>query len=607
MANDQTGLAYAMVYVLTWELFRRTNLWLHYENSYWSERKGFFIQSIGVIESCFRQCVGTPRQGLLVPSSKATLILASNISPESLDGLEEFSHVWITFKFHLNTNTLKESKAFNINENNKDGRKYTFTAKIVPPMLKEKKGVFATRSPHRPNPIGVTLAKIDKVDKLNHCLRLSACDLVDGTPVLDIKPYVPSYDSSNDYKIPQWIEETIDTRNAVTFLPSIINDVTKLQKKLKQFKNNIDGYMNALRETLEVDVRSKFQTRRRIEDATKVQTIDPGTGRVVVMAPDVGLREFTFDGVFGSSTSQKNVYNTTMKKLIVDLINGFNVTALVYGQTGSGKTFTMFGSDPNSYVNRQTNKSSNCIQSGDGIIPRQPCGHSKVSSQRYVLQGAAERIITNLSDIFTALNEGESVKRTAATAMNDRSTRAHSLVILSITQTNMATNVKRCSKLFLADLGGSEQVKKSQVEAGKSGRTNQALGFELGDHMREAIYINLGLGGNSRTSMIICNRMEGIHINETMTTLRFGAENERKLLEQLLVQREQLVGNYVPTNAKSNVIGFGKELAELYNIVDELPTTVKHNWIIDINNKETLELKAKTVKRNKLRYAGLAI
>ena len=72
------------------------------------------------------------------------------MSPESLDGLEEFSHVWLTFKFHLNTNTLKEAKAFNgvVGEGNSK-RNYTFKAKIVPPMLKEKKGVLATRSPHR--------------------------------------------------------------------------------------------------------------------------------------------------------------------------------------------------------------------------------------------------------------------------------------------------------------------------------------------------------------------------------------------------------------------------------------------------------------------------
>lgn len=85
------------------------------------------------------------------------------MSPESLDGLEEFSHVWITFRFHLNTNTLKGAKAFmkqSMRDGDKNNNRFTFQAKITPPMLKEKKGVLATRSPHRPNPIGVTLAQV---------------------------------------------------------------------------------------------------------------------------------------------------------------------------------------------------------------------------------------------------------------------------------------------------------------------------------------------------------------------------------------------------------------------------------------------------------------
>jgi tRNA (adenine37-N6)-methyltransferase len=139
---------------------------------------------------------------------------------EALDGLEAFSHVWLTFQFHMNTNVLKEAKAFNgVQTSN---RKFTFTAKITPPvstwrlnilhmhliirplysllilsllfslfctyqMLKRKVGVLSTRSPHRPNAIGVTLARIERVDKGQRCLHLSACDLVHGTPILDIK------------------------------------------------------------------------------------------------------------------------------------------------------------------------------------------------------------------------------------------------------------------------------------------------------------------------------------------------------------------------------------------------------------------------------------
>ena len=80
----------------------------------------------------------------------------------------------------MNTNVLKESKAFTSSQ--------TFNAKISAPMLKGKRmGVLATRSPHRPNPIGVTLAQIRYIDKPSRTIYLCACDLVEGTPVLDVK------------------------------------------------------------------------------------------------------------------------------------------------------------------------------------------------------------------------------------------------------------------------------------------------------------------------------------------------------------------------------------------------------------------------------------
>ena len=293
MQDEHAGFLLFISSILGFEFTRHYRWHYHYESAYWGERRGrarveqeikrltevqlntsegFFIQPIATIESCYRQCVGTPRQGLLVPSSRAILKLTRNVSPEALDGLDEFSHVWLSFKFHLNTNSLKEAKAFQGAIDSKTT--YTFTAKITPPMLKEKKGVFATRSPHRPNPIGVTLAKIESVNKSTRSLLLSACDLVEGTPIIDIKPYVPSYDTVTPFRVPTWIMETIETRNTVVISNSVREDVVKIQKKLKLYKNNPDLFLEALRETLEADVRSKFQTKRRIADASNGVTVD---------------------------------------------------------------------------------------------------------------------------------------------------------------------------------------------------------------------------------------------------------------------------------------------------------------------------------------------
>ena len=101
-------------------------------------------------------------------------------------------------------------------------------------MLKKKVGVLSTRSPHRPNPIGITLAKVEKVDKRNRALHVSSCDLVHDTPILDIKPYVPMYDSIDKARVPSWIEESIDTRNTVTVAKGVKEKSERLLNKYCQ-------------------------------------------------------------------------------------------------------------------------------------------------------------------------------------------------------------------------------------------------------------------------------------------------------------------------------------------------------------------------------------
>ncbi|KAJ1429036.1 P-loop containing nucleoside triphosphate hydrolase protein, partial [Ochromonadaceae sp. CCMP2298] len=191
-------------------------------------------------------------------------------------------------------------------------------------------------------------------------------------------------------------------------------------------------------------------------------------------------------------------YNTCARRLVVDFINGFNATAIVYGQTGSGKTYSMFGlgGEQSNENGEPGNTGTAAFRENMGIVPRAceeifaavaarresgveaevsvsyvevfgdevsdlmrngaRCGHSKVASQQYVLSGAAEKAVTTVTEINTLLAAGEKQKRRAATAMNERSTRAHSLFIVSLRQTR-GTDVVLKSRLFLADLGGSEQ------------------------------------------------------------------------------------------------------------------------------------------------------
>ncbi len=136
---------------------------------------------IGIIHSCFKEKFGVPRQSGLVPAAEASLeLLPPYDREEALRGLEDFSHVWLLFVFHQAT-----------------GGNWQPT--VRPPRLggNRRLGVFATRSPFRPNPIGLSAVELGPIERADGRLRiqLRGADLVDGTPVLDIKPYIPYADS----------------------------------------------------------------------------------------------------------------------------------------------------------------------------------------------------------------------------------------------------------------------------------------------------------------------------------------------------------------------------------------------------------------------------
>lgn len=141
----------------------------------------FSFEAIGVIHSCFREKFGIPRQPGLVPEARAVLeLLPPYNRVEAVRGLEGFSHIWVTFVFHARL-----------------GEKWSPT--VRPPRLggNRRIGVFASRSPLRPNPIGLSAMELERIEAApgRVLLHLKGVDLLDGTPVLDIKPYLPYSDS----------------------------------------------------------------------------------------------------------------------------------------------------------------------------------------------------------------------------------------------------------------------------------------------------------------------------------------------------------------------------------------------------------------------------
>lgn len=139
--------------------------------------QGVTFKPIGIIRTNFAEKRAVPRQANIAETILSRVELCKDLytNPEqSLETLEEFSHLWIIYNFHLNEPHSKP--------------------KISPPRLDGKKvGVFATRSPHRPNAIGMSLVKLDRVE--GSTIYFYGTDIVDSTPLIDIKPYIPSYDS----------------------------------------------------------------------------------------------------------------------------------------------------------------------------------------------------------------------------------------------------------------------------------------------------------------------------------------------------------------------------------------------------------------------------
>ncbi|TVT52536.1 MAG: tRNA (N6-threonylcarbamoyladenosine(37)-N6)-methyltransferase TrmO [Sedimenticola thiotaurini] len=142
------------------------------------------IEPIGIIHSPYKEKFGIPRQPGLIKEARAQLVLSPPYNrPEAVVGLEGYSHIWIQFVFH-------------------QAIRSEWQPMVRPPRLGGNKrvGVFASRSPFRPNPIGLSVVKLEGVRCENGevILDLSGIDLLDGTPVIDIKPYVVYVDSIPD-------------------------------------------------------------------------------------------------------------------------------------------------------------------------------------------------------------------------------------------------------------------------------------------------------------------------------------------------------------------------------------------------------------------------
>jgi tRNA-Thr(GGU) m(6)t(6)A37 methyltransferase TsaA len=208
----------------------------------------YTMQPIGTFHSCFPEKFSTPRQGGLLAKTKGKIVFDTKVVELScIDGIEDFEYFWVVYIFHLHS-----------------GFKGT---KVSPPKkdittdkeTEDKKlGIYATRTPHRINPIGLTLVKLDKVK--NGEMYISGIDMVDGTPIVDIKPY-HHLESVQVTKYPDWIlnaeKDKELQRNKVIFKEEAENQLKSLIPKL-EFYSDYDEIHELIKELLEIDPHSKF-------------------------------------------------------------------------------------------------------------------------------------------------------------------------------------------------------------------------------------------------------------------------------------------------------------------------------------------------------------
>lgn len=146
---------------------------------------GLFLKPIGVVRSPFRELAETPRQPRAAEGARGRIELLPGLGFEdAIADLEGWDYVWVIFWFH---------RALQPNAPTRPDWPTPFRAKVLPPRSERKRGVLSTRSPHRPNPIGLSVLRLIAVEGL--VLHVEDLDLVEGTPVLDVKPYVPWTDA----------------------------------------------------------------------------------------------------------------------------------------------------------------------------------------------------------------------------------------------------------------------------------------------------------------------------------------------------------------------------------------------------------------------------
>ena len=311
-----------------------------------------------------------------------------------------------------------------------------------------------------------------------------------------------------------------------------------------------------------------------------------------------GKNRFYFDHLFTENSTQEEIFNTAALPVVEDMLRGYNCTIFVYGQTGSGKTWTMSGvpsdkgltprivekifdhiyeSDEDaeftvriSYVEIYLEKIRDLLEPEHNNLKLREGGYR----EGIWIQGVTEQYASCYEDVLDIMRTGNGNRVVGETRMNQRSSRSHSVFLLTLSQDHHLTSTKITSKLVLVDLAGSEKVGKTGAtglllkQAQHTNRSLTYLGMVIKSLTENSSHIPYrdskltriltdSLGGNSKTSLIVTCSPSSYNLTETVSTLRFGT-------------RVKTIKNKVHRNVEKSAEEYKRLLEDAYTRIEEL-------------------------------------